>query len=144
MAKKKTAVCTCKKGPLSPCIITDGSVSADAKTGKCLGCGRTMEEINNPPVAAAIEKEKVLLTPEQAVTMKRIHKSLYSYFRAMEEAMCSNLLKGKTGWDTMPPYMHIEKMQESFNNILAQKDVAKECIDISNFSMFIWNKIKNQ
>jgi predicted Fe-S protein YdhL (DUF1289 family) len=143
MAKKKAVTCSMKKGPLSPCYITDGASSLD-KTGKCLGCGRTVEEINNPPVITdAIAKEKVLLTTEQAVTMKRIHKTLFSFFRKMEEAMCNGLLKGKTGWDTMPAYMFVAKAQESFNNILAQKDVYKECIDIANFMAMIVNKIDN-
>jgi predicted Fe-S protein YdhL (DUF1289 family) len=141
MAKKK--VCSCKKGPLSPCYITDGEVSLDKDTNKCIGCGKTKEEIDNPPIPGKVAKEKVQLTLEQVHEMKKIHKSLFSFLKAMEEAMCNGLVNGKKGWNTDPAYLFVNKAQESFNNILAEKDVEKECIDIANFMMMIWKKVSS-
>ena len=138
---KQKVECKCKKTPLTQCVITDGEVSLDSN-GKCIGCGRTYNEIKNPVLDEPVpQKEIITLNEEQIVEMKKIHKTLYSFFKDMEYAMCKGLVNGKKRWNTDPAWSFFEKVKASLEKIEKGIDVKKECIDLANFCMMIWHKL---
>jgi predicted Fe-S protein YdhL (DUF1289 family) len=144
MAKKKLT-CAAKKDFFTPCYCTDGTKALDASNGKCLGCGRTVKEIENPPTIKPSEKEAeevVQLSDEQATEMKKIHKELYKFFKAMENAMLNGLVNGKTGWDIDLPIVLRDRATDSFNKLLEGSNIEKESVDLANFCMMIWRRVK--
>lgn len=142
MAKKQ--ICTHKKTVMQPCFCTDGDVALNEKQ-RCITCGRSPAEINAPTeVAPAKPEEVITLTPEQMAEMKKIHKAVYRFSQAMEEAMCVNLVKGKKGWNTDPAWAFKERMEKCLANIGNSKDIKSECVDLANFCMFIWKRVEKE
>jgi hypothetical protein len=139
MAKKSAVTCERKKDFYTPCYKEDGNKGLDQVTGKCIGCGRTTKEIDNPGKSVEIA-ETVELTQEQQIEMKKIHKELYKFFKAMENAMFNGLVKGKTGWSKYLPIELRDKITYTFNKLLEGKNVEKDSIDTALYSMMIWRK----
>jgi len=139
--KKKPETCAFKKSVVTPCYVTDGDVALDG-AGKCMGCGRTVAQITTPGTTPAPAVPATILDEEQAAEMKKIHKTAFNFHKEMEGNMAAGLIKGKKGWQTEPAWVFLDKIEESFANLKDGKDVAKECVDIANFCMFIWNKAK--
>ena len=138
--KKSVVVCTRRKSVVTPCYLIDGGLALDG-SGKCIGCGKTKAEIEAPaPVPEKVQVKEITLSAEQTNEMKRIHKTIYEFFKKMEERMKFGLAKGKEGWDVQPAWIFLGKIEESIKNIKDGKNVEDECADIANYCMFIWKK----
>lgn len=140
MSRRKVIICAHKKSLITPCVVTDGDVAFD-EHGKCIGCGRTKEEIVSSKPKTE-KNDKVVIPKEMLPEMSKIHKTNFAFHKAMDMAMAQGLLKGKKGWDTDPPWSFINKIEESVSNIKNGQNIEKECVDVANFCMMIWRKTR--
>lgn len=143
MAKKSAVTCERKTNFYTPCYIIDGVKGLDKKTGKCLGCGKTAEEIENSSIEKVKEQmdSTIELNQEQSIEMKKIHKELYRFFKALEKSMFNGLIEGKTGWDTELSTVLRDRLTDNFNKLLEGKNVEKDSIDLAAYCMMIWRRV---
>ena len=133
--------CSEKKNPLSPCYMTDGSISLDS-TGKCITCGRTQEEIEKKPDPVVKKPIEEVATPEQMVDINKLRREVSIMKEAMKQRLTECVLSGKTGWNKTPPWVFKNNIEAKLATLSNENtDVKTACVDIANYAMFIFRSV---